>query len=89
MNHHVLRTTGVKLQAVYADTMDCFYKVVHYEGLAGLYRGMGLQLAYVATGRAWQAGQLYSRSQGRPPNWPPMTMSGTSSPPLAMATFRC
>merc|ERR1719370_554470 len=33
--------------------MDCFRKVMRYEGgLVGLYRGVSLQLAYVATGKA-------------------------------------
>jgi len=37
---------------VYEDTVDCFHKVVRYEGVQGLYRGISLQLAYVATGKA-------------------------------------
>ena len=42
------RTAGMKVQ--YADTLDCAKKVVQYEGMKGLYRGISLQLAYVATG---------------------------------------
>ena len=38
---------------VYEDTVDCFHKVVRYEGVQGLYRGISLQLAYVATGASW------------------------------------
>jgi len=43
-------TAGMKVQ--YADTVDCAKKVLKYEGIQGLYRGISLQLAYVATGKA-------------------------------------
>ena len=48
----IIRTAGVKMQIQYNDTMDCFRKVMRFEGVTGLYRGMSLQLAYVATGKA-------------------------------------
>ena len=38
------------MKVQYADTLDCAKKVVQYEGIQGLYRGISLQLAYVATG---------------------------------------
>ena len=38
------------MKVQYADTLDCAKKVVQYEGMKGLYRGISLQLAYVATG---------------------------------------
>jgi len=40
------------MKVQYADTLDCAKKVVQYEGIQGLYRGISLQLAYVATGKA-------------------------------------
>ena len=38
------------MKVQYADTLDCAKKVIQYEGIQGLYRGISLQLAYVATG---------------------------------------
>ena len=41
------------MKVQYADTVDCAKKVLKYEGIQGLYRGISLQLAYVATGNKY------------------------------------
>ena len=45
------------MKVQYADTVDCAKKVVQYEGIQGLYRGISLQLAYVATGDKYIAAE--------------------------------
>ena len=46
------------MKVQYADTVDCAKKVVQYEGIQGLYRGISLQLAYVATGNKYIEAEL-------------------------------
>ena len=46
------------MKVQYADTVDCAKKVVQYEGIQGLYRGISLQLAYVATGNKYTEAKL-------------------------------
>ena len=46
------------MKVQYADTVDCAKKVVQYEGIQGLYRGISLQLAYVATGNNYIEAEL-------------------------------
>ena len=48
------------MKVQYADTVDCAKKVVQYEGIQGLYRGISLQLAYVATGNKYIEAQQSS-----------------------------
>ena len=51
MNQRV-NTELLSKKHAYADTLDCFKKVLKYEGLHGLYRGLLLHLAYVAPEKA-------------------------------------
>ena len=46
------------MKVQYADTVDCAKKVLKYEGIQGLYRGISLQLAYVATGNKYIEAKL-------------------------------
>ena len=62
------------MKVQYADTVDCAKKVVQYEGIQGLYRGISLQLAYVSTGTKYiEAELILTIPQEKPPSLLPMT----------------